>query len=768
MDGAAVNEPWTPKLGRWRLWPQFALRGPGFPASGVLRLAPEGLADAAAGFGPEELLSGPRWAAFEERFAEAVAEGTRELQDVAAQPAFQAAVAWQNRAVLESNIEPLLDWDPRTDGGASKMRRRAEVVAQYWQRFCVKNDSIGFFGPVGWGAWDATVKGVLVEPGEGLVKAGEVYFASWAIDALARVLDADPALHVWVPPRRVPYLRVADGAVVLPARPPQPAAPEQLAVLGLCDGCRAARDIQAELGPGVDVTAVLDDLVRRRWVTWRLDVPLGAHPDRRLRAVLERVGDTEARERALGALAVLEHGRDRVRAARDDVRELTAAMAALEADFEALTSTAAQRTKSGRTAPCRGVLYGDTTRSATVRVGTGLLDALSPMEHLFTAAAWLTSSLADRVLTRVRAVYERHSAPLDLATFWFACMPVLHGDAAADAAELQREFWSRWQEILRPEPGARRVELSGAELAERVAATFGSPAAAWTAARHLCPDVLVSAADADALSRGDVDLVLGEVHLAANTVGESLFVNQHPAPDELFAQIDEDHPGPRLLPAVAKEHRARLSTRVRYVLERPSDYSVTLVEHVADPDGARPVPSADVLVEDHGGRLVTVLPDGAVFDLVDVFAHVLTNFARDMFRVLPEADHTPRVTVDRLVVARETWRLTAAELTFADEKNEARRFVRATQWRAALGLPRFVFVVSPTEPRPFYADLDSPTYVAILAKAIRRLVRDDPRARLTISEMLPTPEQAWLTDDEGSRYTSELRFVAVDTAAESE
>ncbi|URN14115.1 hypothetical protein LUW77_30555 [Streptomyces radiopugnans] len=33
---------------------------------------------------------------------------------------------------------------------------------------------------------------------------------------------------------------------------------------------------------------------------------------------------------------------------------------------------------------------------------------------------------------------------------------------------------------------------------------------------------------------------------------------------------------------------------------------------------------------------------------------------------------------------------------------------------------------------------------------------------MRVSEMLPTPEQAWLTDDEGNTYTSELRFVAVD------
>ncbi|WP_440902621.1 hypothetical protein, partial [Actinosynnema sp.] len=72
------------------------------------------------------------------------------------------------------------------------------------------------------------------------------------------------------------------------------------------------------------------------------------------------------------------------------------------------------------------------------------------------------------------------------------------------------------------------------------------------------------------------------------------------------------------------------------------------------------------------------------------------------------------------------------------------------------------FVVSPAEPRPFYVDFDSPVYVNVLAKAVRRLARQDPAARLVVSEMLPNPEQAWLTDGEGAKYSSELRFVAFD------
>ena len=36
---------------------------------------------------------------------------------------------------------------------------------------------------------------------------------------------------------------------------------------------------------------------------------------------------------------------------------------------------------------------------------------------------------------------------------------------------------------------------------------------------------------------------------------------------------------------------------------------------------------------------------------------------------------------------------------------------------------------------------------------------------MTLAEMLPAPDQAWLTDTRGQRYTTELRVVAVDQKA---
>ncbi|MFE1878425.1 lantibiotic dehydratase [Streptomyces diastatochromogenes] len=753
--------------GGWRLWEQFALRGPGFPAEGVLRLAPPGLAEAADKFGPDTDLSGTEWQAFAEDVSEAAVRTAHHLQEIATQARFQAALAWQNPAVLRTGVAPFLRWTPTADSRSSMPRQREELVAHYWQRFCVKNDTIGFFGPVGWGRWDPSVPdAVAVDPGQGFLAASEVYFSGWAIDALAKVLAEDRDLMRWIPPRRVSFVRAADGTVRVPGRPAQRIGATELAVLQLCDGTRHPDAIADALGiEAGEAARIVGELVSRRWVHWKLEVPAATRPDRALRRILERVPDEAARERALAKLALLERGRDTVRAAGTDATALTRAIGDLEADFAALTDSEAQRAKGERTAPCRGLVYSDARRSATATAGAGLLAQLEPLQLCLTAARWMTNRFADAIRTRLRTVHDRlraDGAPVDLATLWLHTLPSPHPDAGDLIDTAQAELRAKWTKILDLPPGARRVRLSTAELAERVRREFDEPGDGWSLARYISPDVLVIAEDDEALARGDVELVLGEMHCALNTMGASLFVYQHPDRDVLLAETTRDFPGPRLLPMLPKELPLKWSSRSRPALDRPEDHYVALVDQTGDPHRPRTVLGADVTVEDQGGRLAAVLPDGTAYDLLDVYANTLTQRVMDRFTLRPEGEHTPRITVDRMTLARETWQLPVAGLDFADEKAEAARFVRARHWQRRHELPRFVFVVSPTEPRPFYVDFDSPVYITILAKAARRLARKDPGARLKVSEMLPTPEQAWLTDDEGRRYTSELRFVAVD------
>lgn len=171
-----------------------------------------------------------------------------------------------------------------------------------------------------------------------------------------------------------------------------------------------------------------------------------------------------------------------------------------------------------------------------------------------------------------------------------------------------------------------------------------------------------------------------------------------------------------------------------------------------------------LVVEEIDGELVAKTRDGALrFSLMEILADALTGQVFNGFKIQRPGAHLPRIKIDRLIVSRESWTLPVSEMSFAWEKSGATRFVNACRWARAHGMPRFVFMKSPVEVKPVYVDFDSPIYVDVFAKIIRRTseMKGDATT-ISISEMLPRLDQTWLRDIEGRRYTSEFRIVAVD------
>ena len=132
----------------WALWRDFAVRSTGFPVEGLQAFGGDG-------------------------------EGER-LAEVARDRRFREAVAWQSRDALAHAI------DKHARGvseGPSRIRRREEVVASFWQRYCTKNDTIGFFGPLGWGRFSerdpTTARGGAPE------HERVVHLENWAVEAVA-------------------------------------------------------------------------------------------------------------------------------------------------------------------------------------------------------------------------------------------------------------------------------------------------------------------------------------------------------------------------------------------------------------------------------------------------------------------------------------------------------------------------------------------------------------------------------------------------------
>jgi hypothetical protein len=548
-------------------------------------------------------------------------------------------------------------------------------------------------------------------------------------------------------------------------------------VLRGCDGSRNARELARRLTASpfsglkdeAQVFAVLEALSAQGIVVWGFEVPFDARPELPLRLQLELIDDEALRREALTLLDEYEAARSAVSSAAGDADALAAAIEKLEGVFTRLTGEASTRS-SGQTYAGRTLVYEDCRRDAEVVVGRRVIDELGPtLELLLTGSRWLTSELAKIYRKALRQIYERvarrtGSRVVEGIHFWMEAEPLINNDSPLLTAPLTREFQARWSEILSLPAGERRVSYRSAELRARVLEAFDAPGPGWSLARHHSPDVMIAAESAEAVARGDFELVMGELHVGKNTLAASLFVAQHPSPDELVRGLELDLPEVTVVPMTPK---AWLTSRTNVVLMSPRYHRIEFERESFVADRSKAVPIAELVVEERGDSLVVRTRDGRLcLDIIEVFGGTLSGMVMDLFRLVKPATHTPRVSIDRVVVARESWNYAPAALEWAREKGEAERFAAARRWARAEGLPRRCFMKVAVEPKPSYVDFDSPVYVGLMAKSVRRAGAAGDSV-VAVSEMLPEVNEAWLPDAEGRRYTSELRIVALDLARAS-
>jgi lantibiotic biosynthesis dehydratase-like protein len=189
--------------GGWALWRDFAVRSAGFPVSGL----------DAFGRGDESV----------------------RLRGVARDPLFREAVTWQNPAAMANAVAKVADG---ANGKPSRVRQREELVASYWQRYCAKNDTIGFFGPLAWGRIHDDGSALSVRSGA-LTRERSVHLEAWGVAALAETLDS--SLRIAAGPWAERELRAA-----LEAHPDACVRASGLAAL---DRLEAARDAVAAAPP---------------------------------------------------------------------------------------------------------------------------------------------------------------------------------------------------------------------------------------------------------------------------------------------------------------------------------------------------------------------------------------------------------------------------------------------------------------------------------------------------------------------------------------
>lgn len=714
---------------------------------------------------------------YQRQYDDAVRAVGAALAKIAGDPLLRQAVTWQNHAAIEMALDPLARQD---DMPGSRRKQREALVANYVQRYSLKNDTIGFFGPMAWIRIDKPGADTRYQTGAGLLRRRTVRFEDWPVACLAqRIASHEQSLPALVP-RRQPFIRLRQRSLILPGGATVELPELHALVLAACDG---SRDVSAVVramlanpyspftGAG-QIHGVLRELARTDRISLGFKVPsCSPEPELALRPQLRAIPDPGLREMATAQLDSLVAARDAIVAAAGNADQLRTRMAQLDALFSELTGMAPRR-RGGEAYGGRALAYEDCHRDLTLVFDEAMLAPLRrPLDLLLSSARWLTCEAAKRFHAAFEDIYHAACARVPASTegvslcdFWLSAQTVVFGEFPP-IVELAAQLRERWGEMLAPylQSNACRVSLDAGQLADGVAAAFPARGSGWTLARYQCPDLMFCARDPQALLDGDYLAVMGELHVGCNTLATNMFLSQHPDPAALQAGIRADL-GQGYV--VGKLSPDASGTPIRTQLADDPDGSIDVLfsSGMVPANSSAAIPISELTVCMDNGRLVARRAGTAwQCGLLDLLGDFLSLAVINRFGLLKKSWHTPRITIDRLVVQRESWQFAREALAPLLDGDEAAAFLAARSWARAQELPDRVFVKVAWEDKPFYLDFTSPVFVRLFVKQLRGAQENgrDADALVALSEMLPDFDALWLRDADGNSFTSELRVVCV-------
>lgn len=764
-----MNDEGLVQLGRtrWASWPQVLVRSAGFPIEGIEVFADPGLAASADSALPPE---GRAPAELAERIEAGYAGQRALLANVARDATFREAVTWQNPGALVA-----LDRVSDQEKDGTKRRQSDRLVARYWQRYCTKNETIGFFGPAVWGTMTRPGGPTTVCPGRSVVRDGRVLLEDWTLAELATAAAALPQVRPELPVRRDVHPHVVSGAGSGGRSTPSPL---EAYLIGHADGRGRESLLAAAVQAGAartraDAELALDRLLGRGALHTGFDVP--AHPSAEDSLLAQVAGLSPAARTAVRELlAPVFAARDAVAAAAGDPDRLVRALDQMAAEFESVTGASAQR-RAGQTYAGRSLCYQETVRDVEVQLSP---DALAPVADalalLLDAATWLCEELAARYDTALTELAEEVAAGREefpLAELWFFAQGAVFGAADRPADAVSAEFRERWSRLIAVSPDeaarpAEPVRRRSADLKAHAAELFALRPGPlrWSASRLHSPDLQVMATSVQQIRDGDHRVVLGELHAGWATFDSGAMTASCPDVEPLRAALARDLGTSRLrllYPDGWPRFTGRLSTVLHHETDRWLSFtSPTRGEHALP--GVLTTSQVRVVRGEAGWRAVGPGADATTWSLIETFSDVLATQAVDAWKVTSTDSASPALEIDGLVVTRSTRRLTCAESGLVEVTSNADRYVAVRRLRHRLGLGERVFVTLASETKPVFVDLSSPVYAAMFAAMVRAAaLGSGPDTGLTVSEMVPGPDGCFLTDDRGRPYVSEIRLHCV-------
>ncbi|MFE1409764.1 hypothetical protein ACFW6F_02940 [Streptomyces sp. NPDC058746] len=716
---------------------------------------------------------GPALAAWSEAagaYRQAYEEGyerlAARLHALAAEPRVREAVSVSNPDMYRNVWQRYTD---RPAGPRNSARRRVDrQVYTYLQRLCGKNETTSFFGPIGYGTLDeGSAEACVLHRGGSTRRL--VFFSHWAVTALAASLRRDrrllPVLPLTVLDR--------DGLRALAAAcEGSSGAGVPTALLRHSAPVPVGR-IAGELGiPATAVVSALRPALRANTVelgpSYRSDRHDAFDCLHRAAAALAGDGDGDGDGegdgagdphvlRRLGELDELARLRDDL--AEAPFPERLESFRRLEEAFTRITGTPARR--DGGIYTDRFVVYEEASSPFSVDLGA-------------TAAARLTAAVQEALdFSADYGALVRRGYQEQLLRRWPE-EDVLSFPAYGEAMHPGTGLGSAFD----PHPPLKAAPAALSDPQTRAAAV---PRASAGPAYAL-PDVCLAASDVQAIAAGRFTVVVSRVH--HHLLLESWLSVAHPEPARFAADavawvaehgsatglvgldVSRRNKGYYLFPGDRMALRPLRADDVRgHRAEDGTDATgapgaAEAAEAVTRPAVSPPSRADTYRVRRDDGRIVLEDAEGRerclYLPLADLTVYpplaALSAPQAVHARIEPDGtDRLPAVPLGGAVYQRQRWFVPMPDL---GALTPAARHLELRRTAVGRGMPRFVYVRSDSRRKPYLLDTRSPFAAELLAHVT------EAGERVQYEEMSPGPGELWLRDEEGRRYTCELRMQA--------
>jgi hypothetical protein len=433
------------------------------------------------------------------------------------------------------------------------------------------------------------------------------------------------------------------------------------------------------------VYEILEGMKSRGIITWTLEIAVQRYPEKNLKEKLMKIGDDQLRGRALAVVDELIERKQEVNDSAGDSRRLDLAISRLEESFSRATGKESTRS-AGKMYAGRTLVYEDCRRNIDVKLGRKVVSEVGDVLGLILdSARWFTYQVGKRHEKLFKEVYEEMAAQsnsrvINAVKYSQKVEMMMTADNPHLVLPVFNDFQDKWAEILRIPEGERRVNYDSKVLEQKIRTHFYAPRPGWILSRYQSPDVMIAVSNSKDASQDDYLYVLGEMHMGTHTMRGSCFLSQHPSPEQLFEAVDWDMPEPHLFP-VPPKFAPKLNSRTHAELVSSKNYRLVTARGTPAPPGTKELSISSLVVEDDGGGLIVRTRDGALrFGAVEAFSYPLASMVVNSFKMVRSGEHTPRVTIDRVVVHRESWSFAIEDADFAFEKDEAARFLQARKW----------------------------------------------------------------------------------------